>query len=281
MQVTIIVGIILYKSCLDIFKKNIQMFSRQMFSGKNVKLKFIILDNDNGCQLEQLKNNINVLTEKIEVHLLPSDNVGFAGGHNKIFKFSMQNFNFDYYLAANPDGFPDVDMVDNLLMFAEKTGNNGIYEARQFPCEHPKFYDEFTGITDWVSGCCSMFPKNIYSELGGYDETFFMYCEDVDISWRARLSGYNCYTVNDAYFCHYVESEERDNNFVQKNMMISGCILAKKFNNKVFLSKCLKDLDKILSCDEKIGLIKKLQSVNIIKKFGNFKNGYYFTRARW
>jgi GT2 family glycosyltransferase len=36
-----------------------------------------------------------------------------------------------------------------------------------------------------------MVPRKLYAELGGLDaETFFLYCDDVDFSWRLRLAGY-------------------------------------------------------------------------------------------
>ncbi|MBM3493609.1 MAG: glycosyltransferase family 2 protein [Armatimonadetes bacterium] len=42
---------------------------------------------------------------------------------------------------------------------------------------------------DWVSGSALMIRREDLLELGGFDEGFFMYCEDVDLCYRARLLG--------------------------------------------------------------------------------------------
>jgi N-acetylglucosaminyl-diphospho-decaprenol L-rhamnosyltransferase len=43
---------------------------------------------------------------------------------------------------------------------------------------------------DWVSGCFMAFRSEVFSELGGFDEKYFLYCEDVDICLRLQLAGY-------------------------------------------------------------------------------------------
>jgi N-acetylglucosaminyl-diphospho-decaprenol L-rhamnosyltransferase len=42
----------------------------------------------------------------------------------------------------------------------------------------------------WVSGSFLMFKSSVFKELGGFDERYFMYCEDVDICLRLQLAGY-------------------------------------------------------------------------------------------
>lgn len=39
------------------------------------------------------------------------------------------------------------------------------------------------------SGACLASPQRLFLELGGYDESLFMYCEDLDLGWRARMAG--------------------------------------------------------------------------------------------
>jgi N-acetylglucosaminyl-diphospho-decaprenol L-rhamnosyltransferase len=43
---------------------------------------------------------------------------------------------------------------------------------------------------DWVSGCCLVHRRRVAEEIGGLDEAFFMYCEDVDFCRRARSAGW-------------------------------------------------------------------------------------------
>lgn len=43
---------------------------------------------------------------------------------------------------------------------------------------------------DWVNGACLFFPREVYQVLGGFDERYFMYCEDADLCLRLQLKGW-------------------------------------------------------------------------------------------
>jgi len=43
---------------------------------------------------------------------------------------------------------------------------------------------------DWVSGACFLARRDALNELGGFDESYFMYSEDVDLCWRAWKAGW-------------------------------------------------------------------------------------------
>jgi N-acetylglucosaminyl-diphospho-decaprenol L-rhamnosyltransferase len=51
--------------------------------------------------------------------------------------------------------------------------------------------DQPTAIpVDWVSGACFMARQRALKELGGFDESYFMYVEDLDLCWRAHRAGW-------------------------------------------------------------------------------------------
>jgi GT2 family glycosyltransferase len=43
-----------------------------------------------------------------------------------------------------------------------------------------------------VSGAAFAMHRNLFNHLGGFDSRFWMYLEDTDLSWRARINGYRC-----------------------------------------------------------------------------------------
>jgi N-acetylglucosaminyl-diphospho-decaprenol L-rhamnosyltransferase len=49
--------------------------------------------------------------------------------------------------------------------------------------------DVVTGA-DWVSGSCFLARRGALEELGGFDEAYFMYAEDIDLCWRAHQAGW-------------------------------------------------------------------------------------------
>lgn len=53
-----------------------------------------------------------------------------------------------------------------------------------------------------ISGCCFAANRNYFIELGGFDENFFMYNEDADISWRVHLKGGKILLITDSTVIH-------------------------------------------------------------------------------
>jgi len=53
-----------------------------------------------------------------------------------------------------------------------------------------------------VSGCAFAIRADLFRRLGGFDERFFMYLEDTDLSWRARAAGYRCRFVAESIVSH-------------------------------------------------------------------------------
>lgn len=125
--------------------------------------------------------------EKTEV--IPfQDNLGFGKGHNRIVASLGESTGF--YAGLNPDGFISPWAISAIVDAAPAEEN--LYELHQFPQEHPKVFDKVTGETAWASGAAFLIDIGLFRQLGGFDPSFFMYCEDVDLSWRVRERGGKC-----------------------------------------------------------------------------------------
>jgi GT2 family glycosyltransferase len=63
-------------------------------------------------------------------------------------------------------------------------------------------YYQTPAEVDAVSGAAFAVRRTVFEGLGGFDEHFFMYVEDSDLSWRARRAGYRCLSVPGAVVEH-------------------------------------------------------------------------------
>lgn len=67
----------------------------------------------------------------------------------------------------------------------------------------PSYYQHSHRSVAWVSGACLATRREIWEQLGGFDETFFMYCEDVDYCLRIRQAGFLVSFVTETLVTHY------------------------------------------------------------------------------
>jgi len=112
---------------------------------------------------------------------------GFGEAHN--FAYSKAEPK-DFFIIANPDVYCHQFCISELMSTRAANPDAALVEARQQPFEHPKEYDESTGYTPWASGFFLLIDSSFFRQVGGFDENFWMYCEDVDLSWRAWLNGF-------------------------------------------------------------------------------------------
>lgn len=112
-------------------------------------------------------------------------NLGSSGGSNRL----AEGCTDDFVLVLNPDTYPAPTLLTRMLsLFHDPLV--GAVDAHQIPLEHPKEYDPVTGDTSWLSGSCMFVRNDVFQALKGFDsEHFFLYCDDVDFSWRVRLQG--------------------------------------------------------------------------------------------
>jgi hypothetical protein len=114
-------------------------------------------------------------------------NLGHGGGHNRL----MSSSSADLTLILNPDVLVAPNLLIELLK-ALRRPKVGLVDGRQLPSEHPKDFDPESGRASWCSGACMLGPTQLIKDVGGFDaETFFLYCDDVDLSWRVRLAGFD------------------------------------------------------------------------------------------
>jgi len=192
------------------------------------------------------------------VHLLRSrKNCGFAGGMNRLSGQSRSEFMF----ILNPDTEIDEGCLEKLLARAKSDSGIAICEARQYPKEHPKAVDPETGETSWCSGAAALIRRRAFDEVGGFDERlYFMYCEDVDLSWKLWQKGWKCVYLSEAGIRHFTQdllpgkSRTRENYYGFRNSLFlfyrfgtkKDWPLMRKFLIRRFLSRSYSLRSKLL-----------------------------------
>jgi len=151
------------------------------------------------------------------------ENVGWGRAVNRAASLSDAEF----ILLLNPDTEPIGAVVDDLVLFARTNLGHGIYTGRTlavdgtddgYSCQRlPNVWSVFcfaTGLSTvfrrqrWanpemlpdfdrssvrevpaVSGCLMLVDRQLFLRLGGFDPTFFLYSEDMDLCARAQAAG--------------------------------------------------------------------------------------------
>ncbi len=114
-------------------------------------------------------------------------NIGFGRGVNAL----LPHVDAPYALVLNQDAIPEPGSIARLAATAATDGADvAAWEMRQIPYEHPKDYHPVTGDTDWCSGAAVLLRTAALQAMGGFEPRIFMYCEDVDLSWRLRCAGW-------------------------------------------------------------------------------------------
>jgi len=62
-------------------------------------------------------------------------------------------------------------------------------------------YDDFYEIF-WASGACFFIRKEVFNQLGGFDESFFAHQEEIDLCWRSKNAGYKIYYTFQSIIYH-------------------------------------------------------------------------------
>jgi GT2 family glycosyltransferase len=129
-----------------------------------------------------LPGSLTALVDYLERH----PEVGMAGGS-----------------LLNPDGSPQGCAADFPTLWTELLLLTGPLGRRllgpSFPFHPPV---ESPMPVDWVSGACLLVRREVVEAIGGLDEGYFMYSEEVDWCWRARRAGWAVVVIPQARVIH-------------------------------------------------------------------------------
>lgn len=198
-----------------------------------MEAEIIVVDNNSA------DNSIEYLTHKFPVvtFIANKENTGFAKACNQGFGQAKGN----YILFLNPDTIVPEDCFTKCISFFEAnkdvgalgirmldgSGNFLKESKRSFPSPSTSLYKLFglaklfphsktfskyhlgylkedeNNEVDVLAGAFMMIKKEVLDKVGGFDETFFMYGEDVDLSYRIQKAVYKNYYFADSSIIHF------------------------------------------------------------------------------
>ena len=174
-------------------------------------LEIILVDNastdGSASYVEQAFPTVRVIRSETNLGFGHGGNLGAAQARGRTLAF------------LNPDTVVEPGWLDALLSALEADPQAGLATSKILLLNDPQRINtcgndvHLTGLTlcrgmglessalaepqevGAVSGAAFAMRRDLFETLGGLDETFFLYMEDTDLSWRARLAGYRCLYV--------------------------------------------------------------------------------------
>ena len=178
----------------------------------SISLKIVVHDKNFKFYEDRLKLfELDFQALNADVCIVANENIGFGAGHNWLFKKYFNN-NFNIVLLTNPDIVFREDALVKSLEFIKSLDKWGLLDLRQSPNEHPKIFDFKTGKNNWCSGACLFINPKAFQKVNGFDENFFMYVEDVDLSWRIKNEGFFTYTAPNIFIEHKIGESTKEGN---------------------------------------------------------------------
>ena len=230
---------------------------------KNIETEIFVIDNASH------DNTVEYLQPKFPfVNFLKNNlNEGFAKANNKALQLAIG----EYILYLNPDTIIAEDTLLNCVQFLNKNKNAGVIgvklidgsgnflpeSKRAFPSIIASFF-KMSGLAslfsrsaffnryalgnldeniihevDILPGAFFMASRNILLQLNGFDEDFFMYGEDIDLSYRIKQAGYKNYYLGNLSIIHFKgESVQTNKTDYVKNFYEAMKIFTRKHYNK-------------------------------------------------
>jgi GT2 family glycosyltransferase len=180
----------------------------------------LVVDNDSADGsadgLEQRFPGVRVLR--------PRRNLGFAAANNLAAAAAGDS---EWLALLNPDAFPEPDWLERIAAAAHAHPGHAFFASRLVSAGDPGRLDgtgdlySRTGLA-WrrdhgrpvahaptappeVFAACAaaaVYRRDAFREVGGFDESFFCFFEDVDLAFRLRLAGHRCLYVPEAVVHH-------------------------------------------------------------------------------
>lgn len=173
-------------------------------------LLYIIDNNSSDNSLNNLPSDARVIVRELP------DNEGFAAANNIGFRRAES----EWVITLNPDAYPAKDWLEQLLAATERYPGVTMFGSMQYAdADHTvmdgagdeyyfagipwrSYYQQPAKITphedrEVFAPCAAaaMYQREAVLEVGGFDEMFFCYCEDVDLAFRLRLLGHRVVQV--------------------------------------------------------------------------------------
>lgn len=198
-----------------------------------IESEIIVIDNDSSdgsCAMVKKMFPEILLIEN-------NENVGFSKANNQ----AVSKAKGEYICILNPDTavaedtflscFNYVDAHDDLgalgVYYMDGTGNFLPESKRNIPTPKTSLLKLFgkggnyyanhieptgNGEVQVLAGAFMLLKKSVYDEVGGFDEDYFMYGEDIDLSYKIIKKGYRNYYLGTTSILHYKgESTQKDN----------------------------------------------------------------------
>lgn len=180
--------------------------------------RILVMDNgsvDDSAHLEQ--QGTNVVVREL------GQNLGFAAANN----LALAECDSEFVALLNPDAFPEADWLERLVFQAKLSPEVAAFGSRQLCAANPAILDgvgdsyHVTGLVwrkrhgseqcpddlrpqEIFSPCAAaaLYRRQAVLSVGGFDEDFFCYVEDVDLGFRLKLAGYRAMYVPNAVVHH-------------------------------------------------------------------------------
>ena len=188
-------------------------------------LSVVVIDNGSidgsPKKLERFKANLS--DDRLHI-IYNEENLGFAGGVNTGIRYAIEN-DFDAVALFNNDAIADEKWLSSLVSELEakpetailtglllhedgktvdSTGEQYSIWGMPFPRSRNKSSANIpeSGFVFGATGGASLYRTSLFRKVGLFDERFFAYYEDVDVSFRAQLAGQKVFFTNKAIAYH-------------------------------------------------------------------------------